>query len=512
MQRLNRPIVALLAVAAIAGGVRFWALSRPPGMVFDEVYYPKAACILVGWSNKTCQVKSSDERYWRTNKWDVGSWVHPPLGKWEIALGIKAFGMRPFGWRVTTALAGTIVAVLTALIAQLLFGNPLWTFVTGLLLGVESLNVVMSRTALLDTHLELWVVVGFLSLVLDRRWIERRTVAEQEVAYRLGPGVADEPPGIEQQPGAQELGPEPEPPGRVASPIWRPWRFAAGVAFGAAAAVKWSGAAAIPGAVFLTYAWETTRRIRDDISPGRAFVRAFARESFGMAIAFGIVPVAVYMATWLPWLHHFGWDMRLWWQNQHAAWDYQRSLRATAFDSKTHTFTPTHPYYSRPWTWLLMLRPVNMYAQYPAGSVQQVLAIGNPAVFWASFWTLPFTAYAWRRMRDWRAGFVLVTTLSLYLPWFFVSRPQFFFYVLPITPFLVLAAVFTLRWLSDATWIVHDPETGSAVESTRHPYRPVVWAYVVLAVGLFVWFYPVLTAQTLTTHAHHLRVWFQHWV
>ena len=84
-------------------------------------------------------------------------------------LGIKAFGMRPFGWRVTTAIAGTLVVVLTAAIAQLLFGSPLWTFVTGLLLGVESLNVVMSRTALLDAHLELWVVVGFLALVLDRR-------------------------------------------------------------------------------------------------------------------------------------------------------------------------------------------------------------------------------------------------------------------------------------------------------------------------------------------------------
>src|SRR5207237_1964980 len=245
------------------------------------------------------------------------------LGKWEIALGIKAFGMRPFGWRVTTAIAGTLVVVLTAAIAQLLFGSPLWTFVTGLLLGVESLNVVMSRTALLDAHLELWVVVGFLALVLDRRWMERSAPAEGDL----------------------------EP---VASPIWRPWRFAAGAAFGAAAAVKWAGAAAIPGAVILTYAWETARRLRGDLSRGRAFARAFARESFGMALAFGVVPVAVYLVTWFPWLHHFGWDMKLWWQNQQAAWDYQRGLRSTAFDSKTHTFTPTHPYYSRPWTWLLM--------------------------------------------------------------------------------------------------------------------------------------------------------------
>ena len=92
MQRLNRPIIALLAVAAIAGGVRFWELSRPTSLVFDEYYYPKAGCIFIGWSNKQCQIQSSDEKYWRNAKWDVGSWVHPPLGKWEIGLGIKAFG------------------------------------------------------------------------------------------------------------------------------------------------------------------------------------------------------------------------------------------------------------------------------------------------------------------------------------------------------------------------------------------------------------------------------------
>jgi dolichyl-phosphate-mannose-protein mannosyltransferase len=502
-QRVNRPVVALLAVAAIAGGIRFWALSRPPSLVFDEIYYPKAACILVGWSNKTCLINSSDERYWRANKWDVGSWVHPPLGKWEIALGIKTFGMWPFGWRVTTALAGTLAVVLTASIAQLLFGSPLWTFVTGLLLGVESLNVVMSRTALLDAHLELWVVAGFLFLVLDRRWIDRRSPDPDETSEPrepISPGDVD------------PLEPPTPVPVRIASPIWRPWRFAAGAAFGAAASVKWSGAMAIPGAALITYAWETSRRVRAGVSGGRAFLRAVARESFGMALAFGIVPVVVYGAVWVPWLHHFGWDLGTWWKDQQAAWAYQVNLRSTAFDAKTHRFTPTHPYYSRPWTWLLMLRPVNMYAQYPAGQVQQVLAIGNPAVFWGSFWTLPFSAYAWRRLRDWRAGFALVAALALYLPWFVVRRPQFFFYVLPVTPFLVLAAVFTLRWLSDATWIVRDPESGLTVESSRHPYRPLAWAYVLLAVGLFVWFYPVLTAQTLTSHAHHIRLWFQHWV
>jgi dolichyl-phosphate-mannose--protein O-mannosyl transferase len=92
-----------------------------------------------------------------------------------------------------------------------------------------------------------------------------------------------------------------------------------------------------------------------------------------------------------------------------------------------------------------------------------------------------------------------------------VSRPQFIFYVLPMTPFLVLAAAYTLRDLSDATIVLRDPASGHMVESRRHPYRPLVWGYVVAAVALFVWFYPVLTAHPLSPTMWKARVWFQRW-
>jgi len=153
--------VAIVAVTLLAGWLRIVHVSHPSDYVFDEVYYPKAACILVGWSNETCTIDSSDEKYWRTTKWDVGSWVHPPLGKWEIALGIKLFGMRSFGWRISSVIAGTLVVTLTAVMAQLLFGSALWTAVAGLLMAVENLNVVMSRVGLLDIHLEFWMVLAF---------------------------------------------------------------------------------------------------------------------------------------------------------------------------------------------------------------------------------------------------------------------------------------------------------------------------------------------------------------
>ena len=145
-QRMNRPVVAVLAVAAIAGVIRFAAIDDPRELVFDETYYAKSGCIQVTDARpKECRIDSGDERYWRDNEWDVGSWVHPPLGKLTIGLGIRAFSMSSFGWRFTSALAGIGVAVFSALMAQLLFGKPVWTFVAGLLIAVDGLNVVLSR-------------------------------------------------------------------------------------------------------------------------------------------------------------------------------------------------------------------------------------------------------------------------------------------------------------------------------------------------------------------------------
>ncbi len=487
--------MAILAVTAIAAVVRMWGLSSPPTLVFDENYYAKAACIFVGGSDRVCKIDSPNERLFREQEWDVGSFVHPPLGKWTIALGIKAFGMDPFGWRIGSAVAGTLAVTGVALIAQLLFGRPLWTFLAGLLLGLEHLSVVLSRQALLDIHLQLWIVAGFLCLVLDRRWIDQRT--------RRGP-----------PPGGEDAGTT------VPSPLWRPWRYAAGLAFGAAVAVKWSGGLGMLAAIVISLAWETSRRLHGDRTRGRAFGRALLQESFSLLIAFVVIPAIVYVVTYLPWLHHFDWKLSEFVDQQLRVARYHLfELKTVAVDPDTGALTPTHYGYSRPWTWLWMERPLPLTWQDEGPAIRDLLAIGNPVVFWGSFWSLPYLAFAWWRKRDWVAGFFLMAVMLQYLPWVLVARPQFFFYVAPFTPFLVLGLVYMLRDLSDARLIVRepggvvatDPETGRPAVSVWHPYRPIAWAVVTASVGLFIWFWPVLTWQLISDERFKLIVWFPGW-
>ena len=212
------PLLVILAIGALAGAIRFTALSRPDHLVFDEIYYGKDGCLYSGGSLETCQVTESAEKYWVEHRDEVGSWVHPPMGKWLISLGIERYGMTPFGWRVSAAVAGTLSVMITAAIAWMLFRSLIWTAASGLLLATESLHVVQSRLALLDIFLCLWVGVGFFLLLVDRSSKRRH-------------------------------------PKR----LWRPWLWLAGMAFGAAAATKWSGATAMVGALVLAVVWEVTR-------------------------------------------------------------------------------------------------------------------------------------------------------------------------------------------------------------------------------------------------------------
>jgi dolichyl-phosphate-mannose--protein O-mannosyl transferase len=492
LSRLGRPWVAILAVTAIAAGVRLWGLAQPAEMIFDENYYAKAACIYVGLPNPTCDVESENELLFYDQQWDVGSYVHPPLGKWGIALGIKAFGMDAFGWRVGSAVVGTLTVTVVAALAWLLFGSVLWTFLAGLLLATEHLSVVLSRLALLDAHLTFWVSVGFLCLVLDRRWIDRRTPAEP-----AEDGV----------------------PTRVPSPLWRPWRYATGLAMGGALAVKWSGAFAILAVAVLSVMWETTRRRRAGAAAGRAFGRTLLRESFGLAVAFVVVPVAVYVAAYLPWLHHFDWDVGRLVDTHASALDFHLDLRETAVDPSTGEMTPTHYAYSRPWSWLAMTRPVRITWNDLGTDVREIVAVGNPVIFWGGIWALPYLAFAWWRKRDWAPGFLLLAVLLQYAPWLAVARPQFSFYVAPFAPFLVLGVAWMLRELADARLVVRepggevavDPTTGRPAVSTWHPYRPVAVTALVAAVALFAWFYPVLTWMRISDTHQKLILWFPGW-
>jgi dolichyl-phosphate-mannose--protein O-mannosyl transferase len=431
--------------------------------VFDEVYYAKDGCFDAGYPYKQCGLQAPEEQTFT---------VHPPLGRWIIAAGEKVFGNRPFGWRIGSAVFGTLSVLLVSLLALQLFDSPIWAGVAGLLLATEGLNLVQSRVSMLDIYVTTFLLAGFLFMVLDRKWIERRTPE----APPVGSVVMDQ----------MEM-----PPDRVPSPLWRPWRLAAGVAFGAATATKWSGLLGVLVVIVLSLIWERGRRRRSRVA--RPWWGAIRDESFGILLFLLLVPLAVYLASYARWFADNGVDLGAWWRVQAGMLSYSIHLRAV------------HPYASSAWRWLLLTRPVSYYytctghlANGTCTGSAEILALGNPLIFWGSFVTIPLTI-AWGVIkRDWVAGLIVTAFLLQYLPWLPVARTSFLFYMTPLTPFMVLALVYVLR---------HVAGTDETVRGMT-PGRFFAGTVVVACVALSAFFWPILIGEHISQAAWSLRIWF----
>ena len=85
-----------------------------------------------------------------------------------ISLGEQLFGMTPFGWRFVVAVTGTLAVLMVARIGRRLFRSTLLGCIAGLLLAVDGMAFVHSRTALLDPLLMFWALAAFGALLIDR--------------------------------------------------------------------------------------------------------------------------------------------------------------------------------------------------------------------------------------------------------------------------------------------------------------------------------------------------------
>ncbi len=176
-----------LLVTLFGGFLRFDQLSVPRGLVFDEVYYvPDAWAILRHGveinhsSHVSALLARGDTNILLGTQAEVVA--HPPLGKMMIAVGEWLFGLTPFGWRFAVALVGTLSILLLARIVRRMTRSTLLGCVAGLLMALDGLELVLSRTAILDIFVMFWVLAAFGLLVIDRDRTRGRLAAAAEAA------------------------------------------------------------------------------------------------------------------------------------------------------------------------------------------------------------------------------------------------------------------------------------------------------------------------------------------
>ena len=490
-------------ITLLAAVLRLWNLGTPHALVFDETFYVKDAWTLLhhGYESSWPAEANTDFNAGRVNGFltDPAYVVHPPLGKWLIALGLMVFGATDsFGWRISTAIIGILAVLVLTLVARKLFASTLLAVLAGFLFAIDGQAIVMSRVAILDNSLMFFALLGFAFILADRGWHESRLAAR--LAERRTSGSSSD-----------------------WGPIiwWRPWLIAAGVAFGCAAGVKWSGFYFL--AAFGLYLIVVDALVRRRLGLDAWFSAAILKQ--GPATFLLLVPVSllVYLASWTGWFVTDNGYYRHWADQAGNAWTGAFAWVPSTWQSfvfyqqSIYSFhvglSASHPYSANPLGWLALIRPTSMWYASPGAGVdgcavepcsQAITSIANPLIWWAAVAATLFLVYRLIRRREWQVGLILTAVAAGYLPWLmYTERTVFQFYTIAFLPYLILGLVFVLGRILGSR---DDPN----YERTRG--ISLVAVFLVLATAASVFWYPLWSATTVPFWFWSLHSWLTTWI
>ncbi|HYK29354.1 MAG TPA: phospholipid carrier-dependent glycosyltransferase [Streptosporangiaceae bacterium] len=496
------PVLVML----FGGVLRFYRLSQPKAVVFDETYYVPDASSILRHGVEFNHVKNVNELLLHGNLnflQKTGEVVaHPPLGKIMMAVGQWAFGLSPFGWRFSAAVVGTLSILMLARIVRRMTRSTLLGCVAGLLLALDGLELVLSRTAILDIFLMFWVLAAFGFLVIDK----------DKTADRLATAAGD-----------------------YSSAKYGPWlgirwlRVAAGLCLGAAVATKWSGIWFLLAFGCMTLIWDLgARRAAGYVN----WLLSGLLDGLWMLASFVLAPLIVYAASWSGWFANTNGYFRNWaaqhgnhtpvWSTidswyQYNHWMLQFGLGLSANQS----------YKSNPLGWTVLARPISFYwyEPHPKTCAQhcvahEVLAIGTPLLWWGGTLALAFCLVWWLTnligdvvfgrtppQRDWRAGALLLGVAAGWLPWIWYAwhdnRTEFYYYASSFEPFMIIAIVLCLG-------LIIGP--ARAAPGRRALGAVVSGGYLIIVLWNLAYMYPVLTAQAIPYSAWLSKMWFSRWI
>ncbi len=447
LDRADAVWASLLGLGALL--LRLPGLGRLRALVFDEVYYATDARDVLRWGAE--QVAPA----------------HPPLGKWLIAGGIEAFGFTPVGWRSAAVVAGSLLVVVVYLGGRQLTDDRRLAGAGAALVGLDGLVLVMSRVAMLDIFVTLFVAAG--AALLLAAWARP---GDHRLSCRL--------------------------------------RWAVACCIGLGAGVKWSALLVLPVAmaVFLTL----DRRLA---VPGRPRRVALLRTTLVLVV----VPVLVYLATYAVWFARYDEAASSWQRcdepvcptsvaGRAPAWlDAQRDM------ARFHLTHPTHNTRAAPaWTWPLLARPSPLLEKDCVGELRaapaalddgvcpdratagpsgraRLLAVANPVGWFAGIVAVAVLLVRAARRHDPMAPVLVGLTALQWLPWVMTGKNVYSFYAVTLVPLFAWAVVATLR-----SW----PRR-----------RGVALGLVAAQAAAFVWFLPIWTGATLSgaTAGRHLLPW-----
>ena len=318
--------------------------------------------------------------------------THPTLGKLIISLGIRIFGMNPFGWRFMGTLFGLLTLPILYHLLWQLFGKTRLCVAGTLLFAFDFMHFTQTRIATIDTY-----AVFFLLLMYDTMLTFLKQDLRKDGWNKLLPPL-----------------------------------LLCGIFTGLGIASKWTavyGALGLAGLYFgkLVFTWLDARRAGD---PSKPLLSRLGKLCGWCCLFFIALPLGIYFCAFLPITtlpHNIGKVFWAFWNYQVTMFSYHSNLVAT------HVF-------SSPWyEWPFDIRPIWYFSGYTYQGYSTISAFGNPLLWWSGIPALLATVYLWWKRHPRWAGLVLAGFGSVYLPWVLVPRLTFIYHYFTAVPFLVIA-------------------------------------------------------------------------
>ncbi len=411
-------------------------------MYFDEVYHARTA-------------------YENINHIKPYEITHPPLGKIILGIGIRIFGMNPWGWRFMGTLFGVLMLPLMYYLAKKLFHKTLYAFIPTALFALDFMHYTQTRIATIDSYSVFFIMLMYLFMYMYTETNFNR----QPLKKTLLPLAL------------------------------------CGVAFGLGAATKWLCIYAGAGlAVILfmqlfkryrEYAYARLALSAEDaegMDKGRrefleSVSRGFVKNTFvtllWCVLFFIVVPLIIYIASYIPYMTVEG----------EGAYTFADVLKNQEYMFHYHsTLKPehVHPFSSQWYAWPLDIRPVFFFQGkgYTDGTMSSMSTMGNPLIWWGAIASV--IALIVLRIRKGRLGrrtlFLTIAALSQYLPWILVTRETFIYHYFATVPFLILLMTVLAKYM---------------IERTKHG-KKAVFIFIGACLVLFVMFYPVTTGTVVS--------------
>ena len=435
---------------------------------FDEIYHPRTA-------------------YEHLNNVYPYEVSHPPLGKLIISIGIAMFGMVPFGWRFMGTLFGVLMVPILYVFLKNLFGKTPVALCGAALFTFDFMHLVQTRIATIDTYGVFFILVSYYFMY---RWLT--VPAGKKLRHYVlplflsglfwGVGCASKWTVVYAGAGLALL-----------------WLlgmiFKAGDWHEAELAAQTQP---VPPEVRLEVTEAMFREEQPAWTPPR--VPSFTAHAWGTVglsvVFFVVIPLMIYTASYFPYAAakgNGGSFLEL--AGQSAGWFWEclperleqypeqmaRVTENLAREGKTpgvadrigaffqaipdqsgnpvdlmlrnqyfmltyhqSVHTP-HPYQSNWYQWILDARPILYYQDFSVPGMRGIFAsFNNPLVSWAGLLAFFAVAVQMVRRKCGKALFIVLATLSQFVPWTAIGRVLFAYHYFPTVLFLCFAIAYLM--------------------------------------------------------------------